>query len=83
MTASDTTEIVFQGLLEDRIFVIETASRDQMHPSRTVNTTYVVDARVDPVREEFAGSNGFAHGLTLTRPTAEAKIRQYLVRTAR
>lgn len=82
-TTSDTTEIVFRGLLEDQIFVTETAARDLMHPSRTINTTYVIDARSDPIREGFAGSNAFAHGLTLTRSVAEAKIRQYLVRTAR
>ena len=80
--ATDTEDIVFQGLLQDEIFVVETAARDLMHPSRTVNTTYVIDTREGSHREVFAGSNAFAHGLTLDRPTAEAKIRHYLKRTA-
>lgn len=81
-TTADTTEVVFQGLLQDEIFVVETAARDLMHPSRTVNATYVIDTREGSHREVFAGSNAFAHGLTLDRPTAEAKIRHYLKRIA-
>jgi hypothetical protein len=81
-TPTDTEEIVFQGLLQDQIFVVETAARDLMHPSRTVNTTYVIDTREGSHREVFAGSNAFAHGLTLDQATAEAKIRHYLKRTA-
>jgi hypothetical protein len=85
MTATlttDTDEIVFRGLLQDEIFVVETAARDLMHPSRTVNTTVIVDARGPEIREVFAGSNAFAHGLTLDQSTAEAKIRAYLARVA-
>lgn len=78
----DSTDIAFRGLLETDIFVVETAVRDLMHPSRTVNTVYIVDARGDDIRETFAGSNAFAHGLTLDRTTAEAKIRHYLARVA-
>ena len=81
-TAKD-LEITFQGLLQDEIYVTETAARDLMHPSRTVNTTYVIDTRDGEYREIFAGSNAFAHGLTLDRATAEAKIRHYLRRTAK
>ena len=80
--SNDTDEITFRGLLESEIFVVETAARDLMHPSRTVNTTYVIDTRGETVREVFAGSNAFAHGLTLDRATAEAKIRHYLKRSA-
>jgi hypothetical protein len=79
-TATD--EIVFRGLIQDEIFVIETAARDLMHPSRTVNTTVILDARGSETREVPAGGNAFAHGLTLDQATAEAKIRAYLARTA-
>jgi len=84
MSNDQDTEITFQGLLQDQIFVTETAARDLMHPSRTVNTTYIIDCRPEGGgRSCFAGSNAFAHGLTLDRPTAEAKIRHYLARLER
>lgn len=84
MSNDQDSEITFQGLLQDKIFVTETAARDRMHPSRTVNTTYIIDCRPEGEgRTVFAGSNAFAHGLTLDRPTAEAKIRHYLARLAR
>ena len=76
------TTVTFRGLIQDEIFVTESAARDLMHPSRTVNTTYVIDTRGASAREVFAGSNAFAHGLTLNQATAEAKIRHYLARTA-
>lgn len=76
-------EITFRGLLQDEIYVTEVAARDLMHPTRTVNTTYVIDTRNGEYSEHFAGSNAFAHGLTLDRATAESKIRHYLRRTAK
>jgi hypothetical protein len=73
-TAAD-TEITFQ--VAEFVFVTEYAARDLMHPSRTVNTTTLVDLRGETARELVMGTDGFAHGVTLTQNAADAKFLRY------
>lgn len=57
--------------------VYEVAARDEMHPSRTVNNTYL---KPWSGQEVHVGSNAFAHGLTLTREVAVRKVEAWLRR---
>jgi hypothetical protein len=69
------TEITFQ--VTEFVFVTEHAARDLMHPSRTINTTTLVDLRNETAQELVMGTAGFAHGLTLTQEVANAKFARY------
>lgn len=73
-----TSEIIFQ--IEPGLFVAEYAAQDEMHPSRTVNDTYVLDFRNGVHREESIGHNHYAYGLTLTREQAFARAAAYETR---
>lgn len=58
------------------VFIVETVAKDSMHPSRTVNTIYAVDATTG--RETFLSQRGFAHGPTLDVQAAYNYAKKFL-----
>ena len=55
--------------------VYEVAARDEMHPTRTVNTVYVRDNRTGV--EYTASQRGFCHGHALTVRRGMALVEKY------
>lgn len=66
----------------EEVYVGQYAARDEMHPTRVVTDTYVMDFRDEGYREENVGHNHYAYGLDLGPAQAQAKFEAYERRQA-
>jgi hypothetical protein len=66
-------------LITDSIVVAQYAARDEMHPTRVVLDTYVIEDGI----ESHAGHDHFAYALTLTAESARSIAGAHVARKSR